>query len=84
MRLKVEKQAEYRKARIVVVTCTDNRDVEGQLSVGSRYEVQSVIRYGAEAYYQIRNDGGDLASYGTHRFDVRPCDDDLQLKSGKN
>lgn len=65
-------RAEYRKARHVIVTCTDNRDVEGQLSVGSRYEVQGITRYGSDSYYKLRNNSGDLAQYGTHRFDVRP------------
>lgn len=65
------KQAECRRARIIIVTCTDNLEVEGQLSVGSRYEVQAVTRYGSNAYYRVRNDSGDLASYGTHRFDVQ-------------
>lgn len=63
-----ERQRVYRR---VVVTCTDNLEVEGQLSVGSRYEVQAVTRYGSDAYYKLRNDSGDLASYGMHRFDTQ-------------
>lgn len=65
------KQAECRRARIVVVTCTDNRDVEGQLSIGSQYEVQGITRYGSDSYYKLRNDYGDLANYGAHRFGMR-------------
>lgn len=55
----------------LVVTCADNSEIENQLSVGSRYEVQTVTRYGRNAYYRVRNDSGDLADYGTHRFDVQ-------------
>lgn len=64
-------EVEYRKARLVIVTCADNRDVEGQLSVGSRYEVQGITRYGSDSYYKLRNDSGDLAQHGTHRFDTQ-------------
>lgn len=60
-----------RTVRRIVVTCTDNLEVEGQLSVGSHYEVQAVTRYGSDAYYKLRNDSGDLANYGTHRFDTQ-------------
>lgn len=67
----MEKQAEYRKARAIIATCVDNRGVEGQLSVGARYEVQAVTRYGGDTYYKLRNDSGDLATYGAHRFDER-------------
>lgn len=60
-----------RAVRRIVVTCTDNLEVEGQLSVGSRYEVQGITRYGSDSYYKLRNDSGDLAQYGTHRFDTQ-------------
>lgn len=61
----------YRKYRRMVVICTDTTDVEQQLSIGSKYEVQAVTRYGDHTYYQVRNDAGDLAQYGTHRFDTQ-------------
>lgn len=71
MRLKVENQAEYRKARAIIVTCVDNQDVEGQLSIGSQYEVQGITHYGSDSYYKLRNDCGDLADYGHHRFNTQ-------------
>lgn len=68
--MKVSNQAECKRVR-VVVTCIDNRGVEGQLSIGSRYEAQDIDRYGSYSHYKLRNDYGDLASYGAHRFDVQ-------------
>lgn len=70
----MEKQDEYRKARAIIVTCVDNRGVEGQLSVGSRYKAQGVNRGGSYLYYTLRNDFGDLVNYGEHRFDTRAED----------
>lgn len=67
-----EEKGRYRVGSRLVVTCADNSEVENQLSVGSRYEVQEVTRYGSYTYYRLRNDAGDLASYGTHRFDIQP------------
>ena len=61
----------YRTSRLMTVDCLDNTEVEQQLSVGTRYEVQAVTRYGEHTYYQVRNDAGDLAQYGTHRFDTQ-------------
>lgn len=66
-----EEKGKYRAASRLVVTCADNSEVENQLSIGSRYEVQEVTRYGSYTYYRLRNDAGDLASYGQHRFDVQ-------------
>lgn len=71
MRLKVENQAECRRVQTVIVTCVDNRGVEGQLSIGSQYEVQGITRYGSDSYYKLRNDYGDLADYGHHRFNTQ-------------
>lgn len=76
----MEKQAEYRKARAIIVTCIDNQGVEGQLSVGAHYKAQGVYRCDSYLYYTLRNDFGDLVNYGAHRFDTRPCND-LQLKN---
>lgn len=65
------KQAEYRKARIIIVTCVDDHGVEGQLSVGAHYKAQGVHRSGSYLYYTLRNDFGDLVNYGEHRFDTQ-------------
>lgn len=61
----------YRASRFLTVRCVNNYGVEPQLSVGQTYEVQVVTRYDKHTYYQVRNDVGDLAQYGTHRFDTQ-------------
>ena len=61
---------EFRRVRVVVI-CIDNRGVECQLSVASRYEVLGITRYGSDSYYKLRNDSGDLANYSHHRFDTQ-------------